>query len=76
MVYAIFGESLTTSEFPLGLATISFMGEAADDRLGINLSGATDINGDGFSDILLGALRNSEAHDNAGKGYICLGNGI
>jgi hypothetical protein len=76
MVYVIFGENLTTSEIPLGLATISYMGESADDRLGISLSGPIDINNDGFSDILVGALRNGEAHLSAGKGYISLGNGI
>jgi hypothetical protein len=76
MVYAIFGERLTTSEIPLGLATISFMGEDTNDRLGISLSGPLDINADGFSDIVLGSLRNSQAHEYAGKGYISLGNGI
>jgi len=76
MVYVIFGESLTRADIPLGMATISYMGEAADDRLGISLSGPADINNDGYGDILLGALRNSEAFEHAGKGYISLGNGF
>jgi hypothetical protein len=59
--YVVFG---THTPFPstLALSTLNgtngfkINGEAADDQLGRSVSGAGDVNGDGFDDLLIGAL--------------------
>ncbi len=59
---------------PLSKASASFTGEAAGDNAGIAVSAAGDVNGDGYSDILIGADNNSETGKQAGKCYLLLGN--
>ncbi len=49
------------------------LGEASDDRAGESLSSAGDTNGDGFSDLLIGAPREDSAGENAGAAYVLLG---
>lgn len=44
-------------------------GEAANDALGFAVNGATDLNGDGFDDLLAGAYLNDAAAAGAGKAY-------
>ena len=51
-------------------------GEAANDQAGTDLAGGGDVNGDGFADFLVGAPRNDEASDQAGKVYLMLGKGL
>jgi Ca2+-binding RTX toxin-like protein len=49
-------------------------GEAADDRSGVSVSAAGDVNGDGFDDIIVGArLGNPDSLGNAGKSYVVFG---
>ena len=73
-VYLAFGKeagwSVGTS---LSTADASFLGEAVDDRAGYSVSGAGDVNGDGFADILIGAYTNDESGDQAGQAYLVLG---
>ena len=45
-------------------------GAAANDNLGISVSDAGDLNGDGYSDILVG----SPGYDTTGGVYTVLGN--
>jgi uncharacterized repeat protein (TIGR01451 family) len=54
----------------------AFDGEVEDDEAGTALAGGGDVNGDGFGDFLVGAPRNDEAADNAGKVYLTLGKGL
>ena len=47
-------------------------GAAADDRSGISVSGAGDVNGDGFADVIVGA---DGVGDDSGASYVVFGKG-
>jgi hypothetical protein len=47
--------------------------EAADDRFGQSAASAGDVDGDGLTDLLLGAPYNDEGGGSAGKTYLFLG---
>ncbi len=57
----------------LQLSDASFLGEAAGDQAGFAVSEAGDVNGDGFSDFLIGAPYNDEGGVDAGQAYLVLG---
>ena len=46
------------------------------DYFGYSVSSAGDVNGDGYTDFLVGAPYNDEKADNAGKAYLYLGGGF
>ncbi|QQS36631.1 MAG: FG-GAP repeat protein [Ignavibacteriales bacterium] len=48
-------------------------GSTAGDRLGISVSTAGDVNGDGYSDVIVGADRNDTGGANSGSAYIFYG---
>ncbi|MCH7879867.1 MAG: FG-GAP repeat protein, partial [candidate division Zixibacteria bacterium] len=50
-----------------------FTGEAAGDVFGISVSGAGDVNNDGFADLIVGALPNDAGGSNAGRAYVYSG---
>lgn len=70
--YLILGSASPTGG-DLALLGIEYMGEATGDQAGISVAGAGDANGDGFSDLLIGAPFNGAA-DN-GAAYLVLGSG-
>ncbi len=78
--YIIFGS--TTLPSTLNLASLGsnglvLFGSDAGDASGTSVSGAGDINGDGFDDILLGAPNGdgrSNGRSNAGESYLVFGN--
>ena len=57
----------------LAQADAQFTGEAANDQAGGSVSGAGDVNGDGFDDLLVGAGDNSEGGEWTGAAYLVLG---
>ena len=57
----------------LATADAKLTGEAAYDSSGQSVSGAGDVDGDGYDDILIGAYLESGAAPQAGAGYLVLG---
>ncbi|MBN1539559.1 MAG: FG-GAP repeat protein [Candidatus Thermoplasmatota archaeon] len=73
-VYLIFGKASGWSmDKDLGSVDASFIGEENGDSLGVSVSGAGDVNGDGYNDILIGASGNDEGGSDAGQTYLYLG---
>ena len=62
--------SLATS---LGETDASFLGEAFGDQAGFGIGGHGDLDGDGLSDLVIGARFNDHAGEDAGKVYLILG---
>ena len=57
---------------PDNITDAIFSGAAANDNFGISVSSAGDFNGDGFSDIILGAVNNDAGGSDAGRAYLYL----
>jgi len=51
----------------------TFTGEAAEDRFGLTVSRAGDVDGDGYSDLIVGARNNNAGGTNAGRAYVYSG---
>jgi hypothetical protein len=77
--YVVFGRaSFTSATFELssldGTNGVRFNGINAFDYAGISLSGAGDVNGDGFDDIIIGAPNaDPNGKSNAGQSYVVFG---
>jgi hypothetical protein len=48
----------------------TFTGEAAGDWLGCSISGAGDVDGDGYDDLIVGAVGNDAGDTDAGRVYV------
>jgi len=72
------GQKIVQSEDPEGDAMQErfFTGFAASDQFGYSVSSAGDVNGDGYSDIIIGAPFNDAGGSNAGRAYIYFGGSI
>ena len=76
--YVIFGASNLSGTRDMGgsplTADVTILGKAASDRLGFSVSGAGDVNGDGFDDLIVGADVNDDgASPSAGAAYVIFG---
>ncbi len=77
--YVIFGGMLQTSTVDLsriGTTGITILGVDSSDYCGASVSGAGDVNGDGFDDLLIGALKADASGNgtlNAGESYLIFG---
>ncbi|MBT3224672.1 MAG: hypothetical protein HN348_36865, partial [Proteobacteria bacterium] len=71
--YLVLGSASGVSSRSLGQSDAIFLGEADDDEAGISVSGAGDVDGDGFDDIVVGALQHKETGKQAGAAYVVLG---
>jgi len=79
--YVVFGSRRGDFGDTIELANLSapnglvLKGVNAGDLLGYSVSGAGDINGDGYNDILLGAVgNNTDGFVDAGESYVVFGN--
>jgi hypothetical protein len=55
--------------------TLFKQGEHEWSKLGVSVSGAGDVNGDGYADVIMGAERaNTNGRDDAGAVYVIWGN--
>ncbi|MDP7474345.1 MAG: PQQ-binding-like beta-propeller repeat protein, partial [Candidatus Poseidoniia archaeon] len=63
------------SNTDLSDADASFWGEDANDYSGYTVSGAGDVNGDGYDDFIIGAYGDDNGGNNAGQTYLILGGG-
>ena len=57
--YVVFGQAggfgtVNLDDVALGSGGFKIVGESADDRAGISVSGAGDVNGDGIDDLVIG----------------------
>jgi len=48
----------------------AFTGEAEEDNFGVSVSGAGDVDGDGYSDLIVGAEGNDAGGTSAGRAYV------
>ncbi len=77
-IYVIFGKqdgfSASTALHTLdGSNGFIINGESQNDNSGLSVSGAGDVNGDGFDDIIIGALLADAPNSDSGKGYVVFG---
>ena len=56
-------------------ADLTLTGAAAGDNFGNSVSTAGDVNGDEYSDVIVGAWQNDAGGSNAGRAYIYFGGG-
>jgi Ca2+-binding RTX toxin-like protein len=76
--YVIFGKAGATRA-NIDLTSLAaadgfiIQGDVSRDLAGFSVSSAGDINGDGFSDLIVGALRGDNGGTNAGEAYVIFG---
>jgi hypothetical protein len=75
--YVVFGKSMFDSTVALGSLNgangFKLRGAADGDAAGVSVSGAGDVNGDGFDDLIVGASGADEGGDDRGAAYVIFG---
>ncbi len=71
--YLIYGKADLSTEINLSNADVTFKGHTALDHSGYSVSSAGDVNGDGYADILIGAVYASPNATRSGESYLIYG---
>ncbi len=71
--YLIYGQADNLTSQSLATAGVKFIGEAAGDFAGYNLSLINDVNGDGYAELLIGAVGNDRNDSFAGSSFLVYG---
>lgn len=78
--YVLFGSASGLADINLDLLTPSMgfeiHGALYDDRAGISLAAAGDVNGDGLDDMMVGAWLGEEGGNNSGQAYVIFGRDV
>jgi hypothetical protein len=76
--YLISGSSIEglTGQRDVAADATMFLGEAPDDASGHALRGASDVDGDGLDDFVIGARKNDQGSSDGGKVYLLLGSSL
>jgi len=61
------------TDYGVGQADASFLGEAEEDRIGRSATGVGDVNGDGYDDFLIASISSDHGGVDAGQSYLFLG---
>src|SRR5690606_32662053 len=72
-IYILYGGSDELDGGDITAESQRFSGEEDFDEAGTSVAGVGDINGDGFSDLLIGAPGSDSTDDNAGAIYVVYG---
>jgi uncharacterized repeat protein (TIGR01451 family) len=74
-IYLLLGREAADwgTDYDLGQADASFLGEAAEDRIGRSVTGVGDVNGDGYGDFAIGSISSDYGGLDAGQNYLFLG---
>ncbi len=71
--FIFFGSSNLPSVIDASNANVKLIGEDAGDMFGCSVSGAGDINDDGYDDVIVGAFRDEVGGRNSGSAFIFFG---
>ncbi len=75
--YVVFGKtdgtSVELSAVAAGIGGFALNGEAAGDQSGRSISGAGDVNNDGFDDLIVGVASADPNGESSGKSYVVFG---
>ncbi|HKR25247.1 MAG TPA: hypothetical protein VJS15_08315, partial [Allosphingosinicella sp.] len=74
--YVVFGKASgfgTIDLNALGAAGFAIQGDDAYDRTGYSVASAGDVNGDGFDDIIVGAISGNSGGYSSGEAYVIFG---
>ena len=73
--WIIYGSTSLASSINVGNADVSLLGKAANSNFGSGVSGAGDVNNDGFPDMIFGEPYNDDIGADGGQVYIVFGEG-
>ena len=65
--------AVSVDDGALGTGGFRSIGENSSDAAGFSVSSAGDGNGDGFNDLIVGAILNDAGGSNAGAAYVVFG---